>query len=114
MSAIWEFGLRQPQVDVRSAGASCPELPESAVWRRGAMKVVPARRWPARPWSGGRARIAAGCAAATALLLTGCQMPGSGSPGASEQVPAGSSITVAAVPGVGNAPLYVAQQQGLF
>jgi len=78
------------------------------------MKVVPARRWPARPWSGGRARIAAGCAAATALLLAGCQMPGSGSPGASEQAPAGSSITVAAVPGVGNAPLYVAQQQGLF
>src|SRR5262249_60771860 len=28
--------------------------------------------------------------------------------------PAGSSITVASVRGVGNAPLYVAQQQGLF
>ena len=28
--------------------------------------------------------------------------------------PAGSSITVAAVPGVGDAPLYVARQQGLF
>ena len=77
------------------------------------MKVVPARRWPARPWSSGRARIAVGCAAATALLLAGCSLPGSGS-GASEQAPPGSSITVASVRGVGSAPLYVAQQQGLF
>ena len=69
---------------------------------------------PARPWSSGRARIAAGCAAATVLLLAGCQMPGSGSSAASGQAPAGSSITVASVPGVGDAPLYVAQQQGLF
>jgi NitT/TauT family transport system substrate-binding protein len=78
------------------------------------MKVIPARRWPARPWSSGRARIAAGCAAVAAVLLAGCQMPGSGSSGAAEQAPAGSSITVASVPGVGNAPLYVAQQQGFF
>jgi NitT/TauT family transport system substrate-binding protein len=48
------------------------------------------------------------------VLLAGCQMPGSGSSGASEQAPAESSITVASVPGVGDAPLYVAQQQGLF
>jgi NitT/TauT family transport system substrate-binding protein len=41
-------------------------------------------------------------------------MSGSGSSGALEQAPAGSSITVASVPGVGNAALYVAQQQGLF
>jgi len=75
------------------------------------MNVVPVRRWPARPWSGGRARIAAGCAGAAAVLLAGCQMPGFG---ASGQAPAGSSITVATVPGVGDAPLYVAQQQGLF
>ena len=78
------------------------------------MKVNPARRWPARPWSGGRARIAAGCAAVAAVLLAGCQMPGSGSSGAIQQAPAGSSITVASVPGVGNAALYVAQYQGLF
>jgi NitT/TauT family transport system substrate-binding protein len=78
------------------------------------MKMVSARRWPARPWSDGRARVAAACAAATVVLLAGCQMPGSGSSGASEQAPAGSSITVASVPGVGDAPLYVAQQQGLF
>ena len=78
------------------------------------MKVKPARRWPARPWSSGRARIAAGCAAVAAVLLAGCQMPGSGSSGAIQQAPAGSSITVASVPGVGNAALYVAQYQGLF
>jgi NitT/TauT family transport system substrate-binding protein len=47
------------------------------------------------------------------LLLAGCSLPGSGS-GASEQAPPGSSITVASVAGVGSAPLYVAQQQGLF
>jgi NitT/TauT family transport system substrate-binding protein len=78
------------------------------------MKMVSARRWPARPWSSGRARIAAGCAAASVVLLAGCQLPGSGSSGALEQAPAGSSITVASVPGVGGAPLYVAQQEGLF
>jgi NitT/TauT family transport system substrate-binding protein len=78
------------------------------------MKMVSARRWPARPWSSGRAWIAAGCAAASAVLLAGCQLPGSGSSGALEQAPAGSSITVASVPGVGDAPLYVAQQEGLF
>lgn len=48
------------------------------------------------------------------VLLAGCQLPGSGSSGALEQAPAGSSITVASVPGVGSAPLYVAQQEGLF
>jgi NitT/TauT family transport system substrate-binding protein len=78
------------------------------------MKVKPVRRWPARPWSSGRARIVAGCAAAAAVLLAGCQLPGSGSSGAAQQAPAGSSITVASVPGVGNAALYVAQRQGLF
>jgi NitT/TauT family transport system substrate-binding protein len=78
------------------------------------MKMVSARRWPARPWSSGRARIAAGCAAASVMLLAGCQLPGSGSSGALEQAPAGSSITVASVPGVGDASLYIAQQEGLF
>src|SRR5262249_56688880 len=41
-------------------------------------------------------------------------MPWSGSSAASAQAPAGSSITVAAGPGGGDAALYVAQQQGLF
>jgi NitT/TauT family transport system substrate-binding protein len=75
------------------------------------MKATPAGRWPAEHRGGGRARIAAGCAAAAAIVLAGCS-PGGGP--ASGPVPSGTSITVAAVPGVGNAPLYVAQQQGLF
>jgi NitT/TauT family transport system substrate-binding protein len=66
---------------------------------------------PSAPRRSGRLRIAAGCAAA-ALLLAGCSALGGSS--ASGAAPAGSSITVAAVPEVGDAPLYVAWQQGLF
>jgi NitT/TauT family transport system substrate-binding protein len=73
------------------------------------MKVTPAGRWPVQ--RRGSARIAAGCAVA-AMMLASCQAAGN-SP-ASGQAPPGTSITVAAVPGVGTAPLYVAQQQGLF
>src|SRR5580692_7164056 len=73
------------------------------------MKAIPIGR-PAR-LGGRRVRIAAGCAAA-GLLLAGCQALGGSS--ASGAAPAGSSITVAAVPGVGDAPLYVAWQRGLF
>jgi NitT/TauT family transport system substrate-binding protein len=61
--------------------------------------------------SSGRVRIAAGCVAAI-LLLAGCSAFGGSS--ASGSSPAGSSITVAAVAGVGDAPLYVAWRQGLF
>ncbi len=76
--------------------------------------MVPAGRWPEQ-WRGTpRARIAAGCAAAAAVLLAGCQAPGTGAAPATGQAPPGSSITVASVPGVGGAPLYVAQQQGYF
>jgi NitT/TauT family transport system substrate-binding protein len=75
------------------------------------MKATPAGRWPAHHRGGGRARIAAGCGAAAAIVLAGCT---SGNSPASGTVPSGTSITVAAVPGVGDAPLYVAQQQGLF
>jgi NitT/TauT family transport system substrate-binding protein len=74
------------------------------------MKAMPTGR-PAQRLGGGRMRIAAGCAVA-ALLLAGCSAAGGSS--ASGAAPAGSSITVAAVPGVGDAPLYVAWQQGLF
>jgi NitT/TauT family transport system substrate-binding protein len=70
------------------------------------MKATPIGR-PSR----GRMRIAAGCAV-VAVLLAGCSSFGGSS--ASGSAPAGSSITVAAVPGVGDAPLYVAWQQGLF
>jgi NitT/TauT family transport system substrate-binding protein len=73
------------------------------------MKAMPIGR-PAR-LGAHRVRIAAGCAVA-GLLLAGCQALGGSS--ASGAAPAGSSITVAAVPGVGDAPLYVAWQRGLF
>jgi len=66
---------------------------------------------PAQRLAGGRLRIAAGCAVAV-MLLAGCSAFGGSS--ASGSAPAGSSITVAAVPGVGDAPLYVAWRQGLF
>jgi NitT/TauT family transport system substrate-binding protein len=74
------------------------------------MEATPIDGRPAQRRSG-RARIAAGCAAA-AMLLAGCSV--SGSSPASGSAPPGSSITVAAVPGVGDAPLYVAWQRGLF
>ena len=74
------------------------------------MKAMPLGRSAQRLGSG-RVRIAAGCAA-VGLLLAGCSAFGGSS--ASGSAPAGSSITVAAVPGVGDAPLYVAWQQGLF
>ena len=74
------------------------------------MKAMPIGR-SAQRLGGGRVRIAAGCAVA-ALLLAGCSAAGGSS--ASGSAPAGSSITVAAVPGVGDAPLYVAWQQNLF
>ena len=74
------------------------------------MKVMPIGR-SAQRLGGGRMRIAAGCSVA-ALLLAGCSAACGSS--ASGSAPAGSSITVAAVPGVGDAPLYVARQQGLF
>ena len=74
------------------------------------MKAMPLGRSAQRLGSG-RVRIAAGCAVAV-LLLAGCSAFGGSS--ASGTSPSGASITVAAVPGVGDAPLYVAWQQGLF
>jgi NitT/TauT family transport system substrate-binding protein len=74
------------------------------------MKAMPIGR-SAQRLGGGRVRIAVGCAVA-ALLLAGCSSFGGSS--ASGTAPAGASITVAAVPGVGDAPLYVAWQKGLF
>jgi len=74
------------------------------------MKAMPIGR-SAQRLGGGRVRIAVSCAVA-AVLLAGCSVFGGSS--ASGSAPAGSTITVAAVPGVGDAPLYVAWQQGLF
>jgi NitT/TauT family transport system substrate-binding protein len=66
-----------------------------------------------RPLSRFRARrgVAAWGAVAAALFLAACHFPGTSGSG---QPPAGSSITVASVPGIGDAPLYIALHQGLF
>jgi NitT/TauT family transport system substrate-binding protein len=57
-------------------------------------------------------QIAAVCMAVIAsMFLASCTH---GTSSAASQVPAGSSITVASVPGIGDAPLYIALQEGLF
>lgn len=76
------------------------------------MNVVPAGRVPLQRWDRGRLRTVGGCAVAVVTLLAGCQASGSSS--AVAQAPSGSSITVASVPTVGDAPLYIARQAGLF
>jgi NitT/TauT family transport system substrate-binding protein len=74
------------------------------------MKLVAASRWPVRRNRRNRVRITGAAAVAAALLVGGCQ--GSGT---SASAPAGSSITVAAVPGeIGAAPLYVGVHNGMF
>jgi NitT/TauT family transport system substrate-binding protein len=45
------------------------------------------------------------------MLLASCAH---GTSSTASQAPAGSSITVASVPGIGDAPLYIALQKGLF
>jgi NitT/TauT family transport system substrate-binding protein len=69
---------------------------------------IESRRRPAR-----RSRaVSAGIAtAAVSLLVAGCHVPGSGS---STSALTRSSITVAALPGVHDAPLYMALHNGLF
>jgi ABC-type nitrate/sulfonate/bicarbonate transport system substrate-binding protein len=69
------------------------------------MKLAAARYWPARLRS--RMRFASAATAAAALALAGCH---AGTPSAS----GGDSVTVASVPSIGNASLYVALQDGLF
>jgi NitT/TauT family transport system substrate-binding protein len=49
---------------------------------------------------------------AAVLLLAGCSALGGGSTGTS--APTGTTITVAAVPSIGDAPLYLARRDGLF
>jgi NitT/TauT family transport system substrate-binding protein len=61
--------------------------------------------------SGARAWRAAPIAMSLVLLISGCSLFGSGGSGASA---GGATITVAVVPGIENAPLDVALQQGFF
>jgi ABC-type nitrate/sulfonate/bicarbonate transport system substrate-binding protein len=70
------------------------------------MKLAAARYRPARLRSRSRVRIAGAATAAVALLLAGCH---AGTSSAS-----GGSVTVASVPSIGNASLFVAVQDGLF
>ena len=67
--------------------------------------MAAARHWPARRRS--RVRIAGAATAAVVLLLAGCH---AGTSSAS----AGGSVTVASVPSIGNASLFVAVQDGIF
>jgi NitT/TauT family transport system substrate-binding protein len=48
---------------------------------------------------------------AVSLFAAGCHVPGTGS---NTAAPTKSSITVAAIPGVDDAPLFMAQREGLF
>jgi NitT/TauT family transport system substrate-binding protein len=60
----------------------------------------------------GRRAAGATAAAAGLLLVAGCHVPGTGSSAAG---PTGSgTVTVAAAPGVADAPLYIAIKNGLF
>lgn len=60
-----------------------------------------------------RSRIgsAAGAAVTLSMVVAGCHVPGTGS---SAAAPTLSTITVAAQPGVADAPLYLAQRDGFF
>jgi NitT/TauT family transport system substrate-binding protein len=71
------------------------------------MKLAAARYRPAGLHSRSRVRIAGAATAAAALLLAGCHAGTSSASG-------GGSVTVASVPSIGNASLFVAVQDGLF
>jgi NitT/TauT family transport system substrate-binding protein len=76
------------------------------------MRLAPAR---ARTWHGTRLHRRfrpAAMAAFAGVLLAGCGALGNNSNGSS--VSSGTTITVAAIPGIGNAPLYIAAKDGLF
>src|SRR5215831_2323151 len=67
-------------------------------------------------WGGRAGRRRAVCVAATAsglILVAGCQFPGTGSSAGSGPTASGT-ITVAAAPGVADAPLYIGIRNGLF
>ena len=66
-------------------------------------------------WVGRPGRRAAGVAAAAAglILVTGCHVPGFSSSTAAGPTASGT-VTVAALPGVADAPLYIGLRDGLF
>jgi NitT/TauT family transport system substrate-binding protein len=80
------------------------------------MRLVPVGgRIPSHRWAGRPARVLARVAAVTAglVLVTGCHVPFLSS-NAAAPMASGTTIRVAATPGVADAPLYIAYQQGLF
>jgi NitT/TauT family transport system substrate-binding protein len=80
------------------------------------MRLVPVGgRIPSHRWAGRPARVFARVAAVTAglVLVTGCHVPFLSS-NAAAPVANGTIIRVGATPGVADAPLYIAYQQGLF
>jgi NitT/TauT family transport system substrate-binding protein len=80
------------------------------------MRLVPiGGRIASHRWAGRPARVLASVAAVTAglVLVTGCRVPFMSSNGGAPTA-GGSLIRVAATPGVADAPLYIAYQQGLF
>lgn len=79
------------------------------------MRLVSALDWAGSGGATGRRRkLAVSSFAATAglLLVTGCQFLGSG--GSAAEPTGSGTITVAAAPGVGDAPLFVGITKGLF
>jgi NitT/TauT family transport system substrate-binding protein len=70
--------------------------------------AIQSRRRPPRR---SRAVLAGTATVAVSLLAAGCHVPGTG---AGASAPTKSSITVAAPAGVDDAPLYMAQRNGLF
>lgn len=80
------------------------------------MRLVPAgSRIAGHRWAGRTARVMARVTAVVAglALVAGCRVPFMSS-NAPAPAPSGPTITVGAAPGVADAPLYIAYQQGLF
>ena len=79
------------------------------------MRLVPVGSWTAGHRRAGRpVRVLAGVTAvlASLVVVAGCRVPGMSSPAAMPT--ASGTITIGAAPSVGDAPLYIASQQGLF
>jgi NitT/TauT family transport system substrate-binding protein len=80
------------------------------------MRLVPApdqARWGGRAGRPGRRAAGVAAAAAGLILVAGCHVPGFSSSAAGGPTASGT-ITVAAPPGVADAPLYIGIRDGLF
>jgi NitT/TauT family transport system substrate-binding protein len=70
-------------------------------------------RWGGRAGRPGRRAAAVAATAIGLILVAGCQFPGTGSSAGSGATASGT-ITVAAAPGVADAPIYIGIRDGLF